>query len=513
MRNLKFMAIATLLVCGALNLESAVEPANPDMTKEARALLDLFHRITGKYTLTGQHNYPATKDRNSKFTKKYMGYTPAVWSTDMGFAEEGDTDSYLARPDIVKQAIRQHQKGSIVTICWHAVPPTADEPVTFQPRRDQPAPPDALASVQGQLLDEQYKELLTPGTRLHKRWLRQVDSVAVYLKQLQDAKVPVLWRPYHEMNGDWFWWGGRVGEYSTIDIYKMLYDRYVNYHKLNNLVWVWSVDRPATPIRQFRNFYPGTDYLDILSLDVYGSDFNQDYYDSLMVLSNGKPLVLGEVGNPPSTEILDTQPNWSYWVIWAGMVRLTSKEEYANFVKDPRLLFQEDEAYHEVMAPFRKACQLPVLPLESKYPVDFSGEWILNEEKSQSAGRGGMGGSSAYKMVVDHDEDVLYIKRYAVVEWGDDQITNDEIWLDGSEMRSVSFNFPRISTAQWNEKSRSVVITTTMKFNRGGQSTEMKSSEEWKLENNGKRLKIIQTSPGFRDDSERTVTQVYEKEN
>lgn len=512
MKNFKNLVIALILVFGFLNLASAIKPANPHMTKEARALLDLFYRISGKYTLTGQHNYPATKDRNSRFAVKYTDYTPAVWSTDMGFAEEGDTDSYLARPDIVKQAIRQHRRGSVVTICWHAVPPTADEPVTFQPKPGNQAPPDALASVQGQLLDEQYKELLTPGTRLHTQWIQQVDSVAVYLKQLQDAHVPVLWRPYHEMNGDWFWWGGRVGEYSTIDIYKMLYDRYVNHHKLNNLVWVWSVDRPSTPIRQFRNFYPGTDYLDILSLDVYGSDFNQDYYDSLMVLSNGKPLVLGEVGNPPSLEVLDKQPNWSYWVIWAGMVRLTSKEEYAAFVKDPRMLFQEDEAYHTMMAPFREACQLPPLPLRSKFPVDFSGEWILNEAKSQSAGARGMGGNAAYKMVVDHDEDVLYVQRYEVVEWGDDRITSDEIWLDGSEMRSMVFNMPRISTAGWNEKSGSIVIHTTMKFNRGEQSREMKSSEEWKLEDNGEILKIMQTLPGFRDGNERTTLQVYQKD-
>ena len=81
--------------------------------------------------MTGQHNYPATKDRNSKFSAKYIGQTPAIWSTDMGFAKEGDTDSYLARPDIFKEAIRQHKKGSLVTICWHAVPPTANEPYHF----------------------------------------------------------------------------------------------------------------------------------------------------------------------------------------------------------------------------------------------------------------------------------------------------------------------------------------------------------------------------------------------
>ena len=127
--------------------------------------------------------------------------------------------SYLARPDIVKEAIRQHQLGSLVTICWHAVPPTADEPVTFRPDFSKPAKPESLASVQGQLLDQQFQDVLTPGTELYKRWEAQVDTIAFYLKKLRDAKVPVLWRPYHEMNGDWFWWGGRTGKYSTCLLY------------------------------------------------------------------------------------------------------------------------------------------------------------------------------------------------------------------------------------------------------------------------------------------------------
>jgi mannan endo-1,4-beta-mannosidase len=502
---LKILVIIVLITSSA-GLSQAGDPVNPNATPEAKALLDLFYRISGKYTLTGQHNYPNTKDRNTRFAAEYIGQTPAIWSTDMGFAEEGDYDSYLARPDIVKEAIRQHRKGSIITICWHAVPPTADEPVTFQPRGR--VAPDSLASVQGQLPDEQFKEVLTPGTRLYKRWAAQVDSIAVYLKKLQEANVPVLWRPYHEMNGDWFWWGGRVGENSTADLYRQLYDRMVNYHKLNNLVWIWSVDRPSTPIRKFSNFYPGNEYLDILALDVYGSDFNQAYYDSLMVLSKRKPIVLGEVGNPPTLDILDKQPNWGYWVIWAGMVRNLTKKQHQVLVNDPRMLSQEDPAYWEIMAPFRKACGLPLLPLKDKYPVNFSGHWIFNEEESEVGNRGV--GNVPYEMEVYQDDDLLDVKRVMIVEWGDNRITNEEILLDGTEMKSELYNAPRISKASWNEANTSVQISSTVKFERGGRSFEMKSSEEWSLQEGGKILKIVQTSTGFRGEDV-TVSLVYDK--
>lgn len=117
------------------------------------------------------------------------------------------------------------------------------------------------------------------------------------------------------MNGDWFWWGGRVGENSTDDLYRQMYDRLVNFHQLNNLIWVWNVDRPSTPIRKFSNFYPGDKFLDIASLDVYGSDFNPAYYDSLMVLAKGKPVLFGDVGNPPALDVYENQANWASWVI------------------------------------------------------------------------------------------------------------------------------------------------------------------------------------------------------
>jgi mannan endo-1,4-beta-mannosidase len=504
-----FLAICFFSIANGL---LAIGPANPNMSPEAKALLDLYYRISGKYTLTGQHNYPSTRDRNSKFAAKYIGKTPVIWSADMGFAKEGDKDSYLSRPDIVKEAIRQHKKGSIITICWHAVPPTANEPITFQPVRGKIVSPDSLASVQGKMLEEQYKEMLTPGTRLYKKWAAQVDTIAVYLKKLQEAKVPVLWRPYHEMNGDWFWWGGRVGQNSTSDIYRQIFDRLVNYHKLNNLIWVWNVDRPSTPIRKFSNFYPGDKYLDIASLDVYGSDFNQAYYDSLMVLAKGKPILFGEVGNPPSLEVLEKQPHWGSWVIWSGFVRNTSKKQFQEFVDSKRMLFMEDPAYWEVVASYRKVCGLAPLPLKEKYPVNFSGTWLLNEEKSESNGKAGLlGGSAFYKMIVDQDNDLLFVKKFTVSEWADDEITNEEIQLDGAEMKSVFFNTPRTSKASWDNDSKSLKISTQSKMNRGGQTTEINSSETWSLQDGGRVLKIVQTSTGFRGGAN-TTSLIFEKQ-
>ncbi len=493
------------LAFGSYSVLHGQTAVTPEASPEAQALLDLFYSISGKYTLTGQHNYPNTKDRNTLFAARYIGQTPAIWSSDMGFAEDGNSDSYLARPDIVEEAIRQHKNGSIITLCWHAVPPTADEPVTFRPGPN--ADPSSLASIQGQLLDEQFRDVLTPGTALYNSWCQQVDSVAFYLKKLQAACVPVLWRPYHEMNGDWFWWGGRVGEYSTADLYRQLFDRYVNYHKLTNLVWVWNVDRPSTPVRKFSNFYPGGEYLDIASLDVYGSDFNQDYYDSLMVLSKGKPLLFGEVGVPPMPDILDKQPMWTSWVIWAGMVRNISKADHQVLVNDSRILSKEDKDYWKVMNPFRKACGLAKLPLENQKLIDFSGDWIFREDMSDN-GNGGTG-NLPFLMRIWQDQERMFVRKSLPGEWGDDRSTEEEIDLEGKEMRSLSWRSPKTSKVTWESKPPAMFINSVTTITRGENTSELKSTEKWTLGEDGTILTIYQESEGFRGEISKTTLVFY----
>jgi mannan endo-1,4-beta-mannosidase len=431
---------------------------------------------------------------------------PAIWSTDWGFAEDGDTDSYLARPDIVEEAKRQHRLGSLVTICWHAVPPTADEPVTFRPQRD--AAPESLATVQGKLLDWQFKDVLTPGTELHKRWCVQVDSIAFYLKKLRDARVPVLWRPYHEMNGDWFWWGGRRGEFSTRALYLQIFDRLVNHHRLDNLIWVWSVDRVHRPEMEYSHYYPGTDFLDVLSLDVYGSDFKSSYYDSLVALSQGKPLVLGEVGNPPALEVFEEQPLWGFWVVWAGMVRNTTKKQYREFLDSPRILTLDDPAYWKVVAPFRAACGLEPLPVREQGPTDFSGQWLFNEENSVLGDFGV--GFIPYKLEITQGENDLTILRSFIVEWGDDRITEERYTLDGKENRSTLFDSPRITAVNWSEKSDTLNFVSKVTFNRGGRTSEMVTEEKWSLQRRGKILSIEQSSSTFR--GSREITMIFDKQ-
>jgi mannan endo-1,4-beta-mannosidase len=286
------------------------EPVNANATPEARALLKQLCAVTGKGVLTGQHNFPNQRSQDSDKVFEITGKRPAIWGSDFGFTDGEDKDSVLHRDLMIEEAKEQAAAGSIIYLCWHMLRPTEDEPGT----------PGASwrGSVQARLSDDQWQELITPDTPLHRRWEKYMDTAAGYLKQLQDAHIPVLWRPMHENNGGFFWWGGRPGAAGTAQLYREVYARMVYVHHLDNLIWVWNQNGPA-PVGEFLKFFPGQRYVDVLSYDNY-RNLDERYYHELLDLAEGKPIALGEVGRPPSAEVLKGQPNWAWFMVWGGMV-------------------------------------------------------------------------------------------------------------------------------------------------------------------------------------------------
>ena len=292
----------------------SMSPVNPDASNEAKALLNYLYEINGEKILSGQHCYNHEPDRYFDKVNEMTGGYPAVWGTDFiwnGLEDNGQ--------NIVDAAIKKHKEGSIVTLMFHSERPIDTPPFRWK------------ENIQGELTDAQWKEMTTPGTQLNLNWQKQVDRVAEYLKQLRDANVPVLWRPYHEMNGVWFWWGDKKGEDGYQKLWKMMYDRYTNHHKLNNLVWVWNANAPRDiPFDQgysYKDFYPGHAYVDVLATDVYHFDYEQKDYDELLALAEGKLIALGEVGQLPKAEILKVQPKWAWFMVWSGWLTTHNTED------------------------------------------------------------------------------------------------------------------------------------------------------------------------------------------
>jgi mannan endo-1,4-beta-mannosidase len=323
MRHLFLASVVGICAtCATIAQTPDAQPVNPDATPAARALLHDLDTISGHATISGQHNYPNTVSRYSDRVYDLTGEYPGIFGQDFGFSGGDDKDSALGRPSMIEEVIRQYRNGAVIALTWHSVRPTDDEPVTFHD------------SVQGHLTDWEWHQVLTPGTDLYMRWCRQVDRIAGYLKELQDAGVPVLFRPYHEMNGNWFWWGGRPGLEGSAALYRQIYDRYVHVHHLNNLVWVWNVNSPSASAGPVASYFPGAAYADVLTMDIYGP-FSQEFYDQMVALADPlhKPIALAEVGAMPSLTTLAAQPRWTYFMMWSGL------EEGANSLDQLQTIF------------------------------------------------------------------------------------------------------------------------------------------------------------------------------
>ena len=303
----KHVLLTIMLFAGSIANAQSFEAVNKNASPEAKKLLSYMYSIKGKYIISGQHNFNGQLNTFSDSAYAITGKYPALWGTD--FILDWTHD---AGQEIVNEAIKKSNEGYIVTLMWHQGRPI-DEP-----------PYDWKGSIQGKLTDAQWDELITPNTPLNKKWLAQIDKIAGYLKQLQDAHVPVLWRPYHEMNGVWFWWGNRKGENGIVKLWKMMYDRYVNYHHLNNLIWIWGAngirDIPLDEAYSYKDYYPGAEYVDVLGADVYHFDYEQKDYNELLQLANGKLIALTEVGELPKPEVLAAQPQWAWFMVWTNFL-------------------------------------------------------------------------------------------------------------------------------------------------------------------------------------------------
>lgn len=142
---------------------------------------------------------------------------------------------------------------------------------------------------------------------------KDIDKVSEQLARLRDEGIAVLWRPLHEASNGYFWWSKDEESYKWL--WKLMYQRQTEYHKLNNLIWVWSA--------QNARWYVGDDYCDVLSLDVYSSNASKDgQVNSLLFLqgiSKNKPIAMSECGTTPDIQsIADEKAMWSYIGQWGG---------------------------------------------------------------------------------------------------------------------------------------------------------------------------------------------------
>jgi len=158
-----------------------------------------------------------------------------------------------------------------------------------------------------------------PSSLEYKAMIADIDLISTYLQQFKDANIPVIWRPLHEASGGWFWWGAKGAEPCKA-LWKLMYDRMVNVHGLNNLIWVWTTDVSSEAL----NWYPGDNYVDIVGMDIYPGDnqHGSQYFSFNKVkdLFGGKKLItLSECGSAPDPALMKENGDmWSWFMPWCG---------------------------------------------------------------------------------------------------------------------------------------------------------------------------------------------------
>jgi len=281
-----------------------------DTTKPASTpfkTLNYLYSISGTKTVAGIHNREpnATPAVWTDSIYKTTGKFPGFWSGDFLF-EQDNIDN---RQIMTNEAITQWNNGALVHLMWHACNPARQEPCAYD-----------TTGVLSTMTDQQWSDLLTPGTTINTEWKSMIDEVCVYLQQLKDKNIEVLWRPLHEMNQSSFWWGGRPGPNGTAKLYQQMHDYMTITKGLTNLIWIWDLQDFGTLSDDVNAYNPGAAYWDIAALDVYdGSGYTTAKYNTMVGVAAGKPIAIGECEVLPTDAQLLAQPKWTFFMSWSEL--------------------------------------------------------------------------------------------------------------------------------------------------------------------------------------------------
>ena len=212
-----------------------------------------------------------------------------------------------------------YTKGGIPAYCWHWKDPGHAVETFYSPSSGNS--PYTEFNLNNAFTDTTTYAAFNKSSAEYQAIIRDLDIVAGYLKKLSDKGVPVLWRPLHESSGKWFWWGYK-GAGACKALYLLMFDRFTSYHKLNNLIWVWTTDEAGDAL----DWYPGDNYVDIVGRDYYYYPREANHgslvasFEKVKEIFGGKKVIaLSEHGSVPHPDSLKGDgAGWSYFMPWYG---------------------------------------------------------------------------------------------------------------------------------------------------------------------------------------------------
>jgi mannan endo-1,4-beta-mannosidase len=221
--------------------------------------------------------------------KKNTGYDPAVLGSDFMFITDKNNNNqadnwfYQQELKITNDVKSAYAKGIINTFCWHLREPNNED--SFY-----------AADMTSEQKTTAFKSILPGGANheWYKKKLDKVASVVLNLKGTNGELIPIIFRPFHEFDGSWFWWGAT---FCTAEEYKTAYQFTVDYLKntkgVHNILYAFSPDNSYTTEANYLSRYPGDKYVDVLGIDNYGDFDNQGSAGAIK--ANSKLKIISDV--------------------------------------------------------------------------------------------------------------------------------------------------------------------------------------------------------------------------
>lgn len=302
--------------------EKLYTPINPNAQECVKNVLKYLSDITYDKIVLGQHTQTMAQEELHKI-EEVTGKQPALLGFEL--LSYSPNINYLDTDDECMTEIERNygtlrrawewaeQKG-LITFTWHWFSPLGGRSKSFYSGNT----------------DFDASKAVIDGTPENIALLSDMDMMAGLLRPFCDKGIPILWRPFHEGDGNWFWWGAKGAE-TVKKLFRMMYDRYTNLHGLNNLIWVWNSQEPEC--------YPGDDVVDIISRDLYPPQHvhasqSEMYYELLKITKQPKITLIGEIGTLPDVDAIhDDKVGWASFMTWSGVFCLTEAFNSYEYLK------------------------------------------------------------------------------------------------------------------------------------------------------------------------------------
>ena len=290
-------AAADLGIWADYKIDRTNNLSNPNASEKAIVVYNWLKSIQGKYIISGlQEQCSDTQNKEFLYIKNLIDDLPGLRGLDF---INGDYEG------VVRRSKTWDKMNCMISICWHM---------------GLPGEVDAGYNSSQKTYADLAAALDDPNSEGYKQILADIDKAAEYLKQLQDENIVVLWRPFHEFDGAWFWWG-KAGSEAFVKLWRLMYDRYTNHFGLNNLIWVLGYSGKYASGHE--KWYPGDEYVDIIGVDTYSSSNASNGYKTLYDCithsfeGTDKPYTLHECGKVPNTgAMIQDSIEWLWFLVW-----------------------------------------------------------------------------------------------------------------------------------------------------------------------------------------------------